>query len=159
MRAIATTRGMRDTGRAARRGRGGDRRAGFTFVELLVAMIVLGLLAAVMIPAFLGTRDRATGATAQSLLRMGATAFESAAVEPESYAAVTTAELEAVEPAVTWTTAADAQASADAITVSGVSPAGYTLSTVSESGVVYEFVKDLAGSPAVTRTCGPDCSW
>ncbi len=149
MRAIATIHG----------GRGGDRRGGFTFVELLVAMIMLGLLAAIAIPSFLGTRDTATGASAQSLLRMGATAYETAAVEPEGYASITTADLAAAEPAVTWTTAAGAQAAADSITVSGVSASGYTLTTVAESGVAYAIVKDLTATPAVTRTCGPGCTW
>lgn len=159
MRTIATVRGMRDRARAGRRGPGGDARAGFTFVELLVAMVVLGLLAALAIPSFLGTRDQATGASAQSLLRMGATAMESAAVEPEGYAAITTADLAATEPGVVWTTEAGALAGSDAITVSAVGPGGYTLATVSDSGVVYELVKDLASSPTVTRTCGVGCTW
>jgi type IV pilus assembly protein PilA len=149
MRAIGTIHG----------GRGADRRGGFTFVELLVAMIMLGLLAALAIPAFLGTRDTATGASAQSLLRIGATAVETASVEPEGYASVTTADLAAAEPAVSWTTAAGAMAADDAVTVSGVSATGYTLTTVAESGVAYSLVKDLTASPAVTRTCGPGCRW
>lgn len=136
---------------------GGAR--GFTFVEVLVTTIVLGLLAALVIPSFLGTRDRATGASAQSLLRMGATAMESASVEPGTYATITTADLEAAEPAVQWTTTPGAEARDDAITLSALSPTGYTLTTTSESGVVYELVKDLTGSPTVNRTCGPACTW
>lgn len=142
----------------ARTGGRGVKR-GFTFVEVLITTIVLALLAAVMIPSLLGTRDRATGASAQSLLRVGATAMESAAVEPETYASITTADLAVAEPAVQWTTVAGAEARDDAVTVSGVSPAGYTLTTTSESGIVYELVKDLTAAPTVTRTCGAGCTW
>ena len=60
--------------------RGTGRPGGFTFVEVLVTTIVLGLLTALVIPSFLGTRDRANGATAESLLRVGATAVETASV-------------------------------------------------------------------------------
>ena len=86
------------------------RPGGFTFVEVLVTTIVLGLLTALVIPSFLGTRDRANGATAESLLRVGAAAVETASVEPGGYADLTTAELQALEPAATWTPAPGARA-------------------------------------------------
>ncbi len=144
-----------------RRSTGTERQAtgGFTFVEVLLVTIVLGLLAALAIPSFLGTRDQATGATAEALLRTGASAVETASVDHEGYAALTTGALETAEPAVAWSTSAGASARDDAITVTGLGPQGYTLSTVSESGVTYTLAKDLGASPAVTRTCGAGCTW
>lgn len=135
------------------------RPGGFTFVEVLVTTIVLGLLTALVIPSFLGTRDRATDATAESLLRVGATAVETASVEPGGYAGLTTAELQALEPAATWTPAPGARAAEAEITLSGVSATGYTLTTTTASGDVYTLAKDLTTQPTVTRTCGPGCTW
>ena len=135
------------------------RQEGFTFVELLVAMIVLGLLAAVMIPVFLGQREKADGASAESLLRNGASTMEAAAVDTQSYALVTADRLAATEPNTEWLTAPGASASESQVSVTDLGPQGYTLSTTSASGTVYVLEKDLTAQPTVTRTCGAGCTW
>lgn len=135
------------------------RQAGFTFVEFLVAMIVLGLLAAVMIPAVLGQREKAEGASAESLLRTGASTMEAASVDTQGYAPITTDRLAAAEPNVSWLSAPGARASESQVSVTGLGPQGYTLSTTSASGTVYVLEKDLTAQPTVTRSCGAGCTW
>lgn len=135
------------------------RQEGFTFVELLVAMIVLGLLAAVMIPVVLGQREKAHGASAESLLRNGASTVEAASVDTQGYALVTTGRLAQTEPNVAWLSAPGASASEGEVSVTGLGPRGYTLSTTSASGTVYVLEKDLTARPTVARTCGPGCTW
>jgi type IV pilus assembly protein PilA len=78
---------------------------GFTLVELLVVMLILGLLAAIAIPSFFNQREKAKDADAKAAARTAQTAMETYATSNQgSYANAATpgfdivAELQDIEP-------------------------------------------------------------
>jgi type IV pilus assembly protein PilA len=77
----------------------GEGEAGFTLIELLVVMLILGILAAIAIPAFFNQREKATDAQAKSAVRTAETSMETYATENGgSYAGATSAILHGIEP-------------------------------------------------------------
>jgi prepilin-type N-terminal cleavage/methylation domain-containing protein len=123
-------------------------KAGFTLIELLVVIIIIAILAAIAIPTYLGSRQKAQDAAAVSLLRNALTVVESANVERHDYSAITEPELRVIEPAIGWVFAAGdivepvaplisntvtAQARARTVEYYGQNQYIFDLATISES--------------------------
>jgi type IV pilus assembly protein PilA len=132
---------------------------GFTLIELLVVVIIIGLLAAIAIPAFLGQRNKANDAAAKSLVRNGATTMEAYFTDGNTYAGADATKLAAIEPNIKWDAALmDAGANQVKFTITGTGT-GYTLESKSKSGVTYKYEKKADSTVARTCDSSATCTW
>jgi type IV pilus assembly protein PilA len=74
------------------------RHDGFTLIELLVVILIIGILAAIALPAFLNQRAKAQDADAKTVLVTAQKAMETYRTDHDTFATVTTADLTSIEP-------------------------------------------------------------
>jgi type IV pilus assembly protein PilA len=125
---------------------------GFTLIELLVVILIIGILAAIALPAFLNQRGKAQDSEAKSVARTAQTAAETFYTESQTYAGTTADKLREIEPALNEGIAGTG------LVVSNVSATNYTVAVTSKSGNVFTIAKvtnPTATPPesTVTRSC------
>jgi type IV pilus assembly protein PilA len=121
----------------------GQEEKGFTLIELLVVILIIGILAAIAIPALLNQRGKAQDTEAKSQVRTMQTAEESLFAADQSYSLGNLAKLQAIESTLSSGRATPA--------VPSTTADSFVVVSTSITGNVYTIAK--ANNGAVTRTC------